>query len=168
MSDAFTATHDPHHLSRFLAAQDTDYEHALAEIRGGRKRTHWTWYIFPQLDGLGFSAMSMQYALKSLAEAEAYLKHPILGSRLVECCEALLGVEGRSAVEIFGSIDELKLRSCTTLFACVSPAGSVFHRVLDKYFDGERDRKTLRLLGVEDKATSFGLVDQSRRYSWEP
>lgn len=105
------------------------------------------WYIFPQLAGLGFSAMSTQYAIKSLAEAEAYLNHSVLGPRLVECCEAVLSVEGRTAAEIFGSVDEMKLKSCATLFACVAPTNSVFHRLLEKYFHGERDGKTLGLLG---------------------
>jgi uncharacterized protein (DUF1810 family) len=139
---------DPHDLSRFVHAQQDDYEAALSEIRGGRKRSHWMWYIFPQLDGLGFSSISRRYSIKSIAEAEAYLGHPILGPRLLECCEAVLGVEGRSAFEIFGSPDEMKLKSCATLFACVSPPGSVFDRLLAKYFQGGRDGKTLRLLGV--------------------
>jgi uncharacterized protein (DUF1810 family) len=137
-----------HNLSRFVQAQEDDYAQALTEIRSGRKHSHWMWYIFPQLEGLGFSSTSQRYAIKSLGEAEAYLSHPVLGPRLVECAEAALGVEGRSAFEVFGSPDEMKLRSCATLFACVSPAGSVFHRLLDKYFQGERDGKTLRLLGI--------------------
>lgn len=139
---------DPHNLSRFVQAQENIYEQALAEIRSGRKRSHWMWFIFPQLDGLGFSATSRLYSIKSRAEAEAYLNHPVLGQRLEECAEAALAVEGRSALEIFGSPDELKLKSCATLFACVSPAGSVFQRLLAKYFHGERDGKTLRLLGI--------------------
>jgi uncharacterized protein (DUF1810 family) len=106
------------------------------------------WYIFPQFDGLGFSATSRRYAIRSIAEAEAYLRHPVLGARLRECVEAVLGVAGRSAYEIFGSPDESKLRSCATLFAQVSPPGSVFERLLDQYFQGEPDRRTLRLLGV--------------------
>lgn len=143
---------DPHNLSRFVQAQEDNYEQALKEIRSGRKCSHWMWYIFPQFAGLGFSSVSTRYAIKSLAEAEAYLGHPVLGPRLAECAEAALGVEGRSAFEIFGTPDEMKLRSCATLFACVSPAGSVFHRLLDKYFQGERDGKTLRLLGVAPEA----------------
>jgi uncharacterized protein (DUF1810 family) len=139
---------DPHNLSRFLQAQEGDYERALSEIRSGRKRSHWMWYIFPQLDGLGSSPTSRHYAIKSLAEAETYLKHPVLGPRLVECAEAALGVEGRSALAIFGSPDDMKLRSCATLFACVAPAGSVFDRLLARYFQGERDVRTLRLLGI--------------------
>ena len=139
---------DPYDLSRFVQAQKPDYEDALREIRRGRKTSHWMWYIFPQVDGLGFSATSRFYAIQSLAEAAAYLAHPILGPRLQECAEAVLGVEGRSATEIFGCPDDLKLRSCATLFACASPAGSAFHRVLDKYFQGQPDRKTLELLGM--------------------
>ncbi len=139
---------DPHNLSRFVKAQADDYERALAEIRSGRKRSHWMWYIFPQFEGLGFSSTSRRYSIKSALEAEAYLRHPVLGPRLIECALALLGVEGRSAFEIFGSPDDMKLRSCATLFACVSPAGSVFDRLLDKYFQSGRDGKTLRLLGI--------------------
>ena len=139
---------DPHDLGRFVESQEGDYEQALAEIRGGRKRSHWMWYIFPQYDGLGFSPTSRRYAIKSLAEAEAYLRHPVLGPRLVACAEAALAVEGRSASEIFDSPDDMKLRSCATLFARVSPAGSVFERLLDKYFRGQPDEKTLRLIGA--------------------
>ncbi len=138
---------DPHDLSRFVRAQEGVYERALAEVRSGRKRSHWMWYIFPQLAGLGFSATSRRYAIKSLAEAEAYLNHPVLGPRLRECAEAALQVQGRSAFEVFGSPDDVKLRSCATLFALVSPPGSVFEQLLDKYFQGERDDQTLRLLG---------------------
>lgn len=137
---------DPFDLGRFVGAQQGDYETALSEIRSGRKRSHWMWYVFPQLAGLGVSAMSKRYAIRSRAEAEAYRRHPVLGPRLVEIAEAVLGVGGRSALEIFGSPDDLKLRSCMTLFAAVSPAGSVFERVLAKYFRGERDEATLRLL----------------------
>ena len=139
---------DPYDLDRFVQAQAEDYEPALAEIRSGRKRSHWMWYIFPQFDGLGFSPTSKHYAIKSLAEAKAYLEHPLLGPRLVECATAALEVEGKSAHAIFGSPDDLKLRSCATLFAHVTPAGSVFHRLLDKYFRGERDEKTVRLISA--------------------
>ena len=139
---------DPHHLSRFVQAQTGDYQRALSEIRSGRKHSHWMWYIFPQIAGLGFSSTSKLYSIKSQAEAEAYLSHPILGARLLDCAEAALQVEGHSAGEIFGSTDERKLRSCATLFAAVSPADSVFHRLLDKYFQGRRDSKTLELLGL--------------------
>jgi uncharacterized protein (DUF1810 family) len=140
---------DPHNLQRFINAQESDYESALAEIKRGQKRSHWIWYIFPQIAGLGFSATSQRYSIKSMAEARAYLAHPILGSRLIECAEAALGVENRTARQIFGSPDDLKLRSCATLFAVVSPSGSVFHRLLEKYFGGEQDIKTLGLIGMD-------------------
>jgi uncharacterized protein (DUF1810 family) len=146
-------TDDLHNLDRFVQAQASDYERALAEIRNGRKRSHWMWYIFPQFDGLGSSSTSRRYAIKSLAEAEAYLRHPLLGPRLFECTESVLGVKGRSAFEIFGSPDDMKLRSCATLFARVSPAGSVFEELLDQYFQGQRDAKTLGLLGIATEAT---------------
>jgi uncharacterized protein (DUF1810 family) len=143
--DAMTAD-DPHDLNRFVRAQENDYARALAEIRSGRKRTHWMWYIFPQLDGLWFSETARRYAIRGREEARAYLEHPVLGPRLVECAEAVLAVQGRSAREIFGTPDDLKLRSCATLFAEVSPAGSVFRRVLEVYFGGEGDGKTVALL----------------------
>jgi uncharacterized protein (DUF1810 family) len=138
---------DPHDLRRFVEAQEGDYDRALSEIRGGRKQSHWMWYVFPQYDGLGFSATSRRYAIESVEEAKAYLNHPVLGPRLREIGEATLAVEGRSALDIFGSPDDMKLRSCATLFAYVSP-GSVFDRLLEKYFGGRRDDKTLRLLGA--------------------
>lgn len=143
---------DPYDLERFVRAQARDFARALAEIKAGRKTSHWMWYIFPQLDGLGFSATSRRYAIRSLDEAKAYLEHPILGPRLVECAEAVLGVENRSARQIFGWPDVLKLRSSATLFACVSPPGSVFERVLAKYYDGVGDAKTLELLGIAPEA----------------
>ena len=143
---------DPHDLNRFIDAQHSSYETALSEIRRGRKRSHWMWFIFPQYAGLGTSATSQRYAIKSVAEAEAYLKHPVLGLRLTQITEALLAIEGRSAHEVFGSPDDLKLKSSATLFAHVSPTGSVFQRVLNKYFGGERDDKTLRLLSVPQQA----------------
>jgi uncharacterized protein (DUF1810 family) len=137
---------DADELNRFVDAQQGIYEIALSEIRQGRKRSHWMWFVFPQYADLGISPTSQRYAIKSLAEAKAYLKDPVLGRRLVECAEALLSIEGRSAQQIFGSPDDTKLKSCATLFAYVSPAGSVFERVLYKYFRGERDDKTLRLI----------------------
>ena len=142
-----TNSTDPYNLSRFVHAQEEDYEQALSELRDGRKRTHWIWYIFPQIDGLAFSSTSKRYAIKSAEEARAYLDHPVLGPRLLECAGALLRVEGRSATEILGSPDDMKLRSCATLFTCALPAGSVFDRLLEKYYRGERDSKTLELLG---------------------
>ena len=137
---------NPFDLRRFVQAQQGEYERALAEIKSGRKRSHWMWYIFPQLDGLGHSSMARRYSVKTLAEARSYLAHSILGPRLQECVEVLLGLEGHTAHEVFGSPDDLKLRSCATLFAEVSPADSVFHRLLTKYFQGEADKQTLRLL----------------------
>ena len=145
MADPTTDTHD---LSRFLEAQQGSYQIALSEIRQGRKRSHWMWFVFPQYVGLGISPTSQRYAIKSVAEAEAYLNDPVLGPRLVECAQALLDVEGPSAHEIFGSPDDIKLKSSATLFAHVSSSGSVLERVLDKYFRGERDGKTLSLLVV--------------------
>jgi len=133
-------------LTRFVDAQRDTYDQALAELRGGRKRTHWMWWVFPQLDGLGVSATSRRYAIKSEAEARDYLEHPVLGPRLIESVESVLAIEGRTAHDIFGSPDDMKLRSCVTLFAQVAGPGSVFHRLLDDYFDGKPDDRTLRLL----------------------
>lgn len=137
---------DPHDLSRFIEAQEVNYDDALSELRAGRKQTHWMWYVFPQIAGLGNSAMSYRYAIRSQDEARAYLAHPVLGPRLTECAEAVLAIENRSARDIFGSPDDLKLRSCATLFAQVSPPGSVFERILDKYYSSERDPRTLGLI----------------------
>ena len=137
---------DPFDLRRFLAAQEGAYDCAFEELRNGRKRTHWMWYIFPQIDGLGHSATTKYYAIKSLEEARQYLRHPVLGARLVECAEAVLAVEGRSVSEIFGYPDDLKLKSSMTLFACAAGPCSVFARILDRYFGGERDARTLQLL----------------------
>ena len=131
-----------------MRAQKHVYADALSEITNGRKRTHWMWFVFPQLAGLGVSATSERYAIATVDEARAYLDHPILGPRLLECSESLLRVEGRSATAILGTPDDLKLRSCATLFASVSPPGPVFDRVLEKYYGGARDPKTLRLLGM--------------------
>ncbi len=137
---------DPYDLNRFVAAQADDYATALAEVRAGRKRSHWMWYVFPQFAGLGFSPTAQRYAIAGEAEARAYLAHPVLGPRLVRVAVAALEVEGRSALEVFGSPDDLKLRSSATLFAAVSPAGSVFHQLLDKYFGGKLDERTVRLM----------------------
>ena len=140
---------DPFELSRFLTAQEPVYRDVLSELREGRKRTHWMWFVFPQLEGLGSSPMARRYAIRSLDEARAYLAQPVLGARLIECASAVLGVEGRPAADIFGSPDDLKLRSSATLFALVSDADSVFERLLAKYFRDERDARTLRRLGIE-------------------
>jgi uncharacterized protein (DUF1810 family) len=138
---------DRYDLNRFVLAQKETYREALAELQRGRKESHWMWYIFPQFAGLGFSSTSVRYAIKSIDEARAYLSHPVLGPRLNECATAALDVRGRSAFEIFGSPDDLKLRSCATLFASVSSPGSVFHKLLERYYGGEADTKTVRLLG---------------------
>jgi len=145
-------TDDPYDLSRFLHAQATDYERALSEIAAGRKRSHWMWYIFPQIDGLASSSTSKRYSIKSIHEVRAYLDHPVLGSRLLECATAVVRVQGRTASEIFGSPDDLKLKSCATLFAFVLPPGSVFDQLLEQYYGGERDDRTLALVGVEGQA----------------
>jgi uncharacterized protein (DUF1810 family) len=133
-------------LSRFMKAQDGVYDRVLAELKSGRKRSHWMWYIFPQIDRLGYSATSKYYAIKSMEEAKAYLNHPALGLRLLECAEAVLAVEGRLVSDILGYPDDLKLKSSMTLFASIAGPDSVFVRVLDKYFQGERDGRTLQLL----------------------
>jgi uncharacterized protein (DUF1810 family) len=141
------ASDDPFNLDRFVQAQAGIYQQALAELRAGQKRSHWMWFIFPQVAGLGFSSTSQFYGIKSRDEAIAYLNHPTLGPRLLECAQALLEVEGRTAAQIFGSPDDLKLRSSATLFESVSLAASVFEQVIRKYYRGERDEKTLRLIG---------------------
>ena len=139
---------DPFELNRFVKAQETNYVQALSELHAGRKRLHWMWYVFPQLAGLGHSSMSVRYAIKSEGEARAYLDHPILGPRLIECAEAVVAISNRTAHDIFGSPDDLKLQSCATLFEHVSPPGSVFGRLLDKYYRSDRDQRTLDLLAV--------------------
>ncbi|WP_182867662.1 DUF1810 domain-containing protein [Stieleria mannarensis] len=137
---------DPFDLARFLSAQESCYPQALAEVQHGEKRTHWMWFIFPQLRGLGSSPTARLYGISGIGEAEAYLAHPVLGPRLVECCEAALSVQGRTATEIFGSPDDMKLCSCATLFAQVAGSASVYQRILDKYFGGRSDDRTLQLL----------------------
>lgn len=131
-------------LQRFVDAQDSSgtYRRALAELHAGRKTSHWMWFVFPQLAGLGQSEMSRHYAIDSVAEARAYLVHPVLGSRLVECCQALLSHRERSAEQILGGIDAIKLRSSMALFARADPQAKIFQQVLDRYFDGETDAAT--------------------------
>ena len=133
-------------LSRFIKAQETDYEQALAEIRSGHKRSHWIWYIFPQIDGLGFSSTAKYYAIKDRKEAEDYLKDDLLRDRLVEISEALLQLKSDDAGDVMGYPDDLKLRSSMTLFHEVAPEIDVFQKVLDKFFDGEPDQRTIELL----------------------
>jgi uncharacterized protein (DUF1810 family) len=145
---------DPFDLEHFVVAQEKSYAQARAEIAGAAKRSHWMWYVFPQLEGLGSSPMAQRFALRSLDEARAYLAHDVLGPRLRDCAAALLEIEGRTAHDIFGSPDDLKLRSCCTLFARASPQGSVFQSVLDRYFGGLEDEHTARALAA--RATSDG------------
>jgi uncharacterized protein (DUF1810 family) len=131
-------------LQRFVDAQEAGgaYAQALTELRAGRKRSHWIWFVFPQIAGLGQSAMSQRYAIASLAEAEAYLAHPLLGPRLRECAEALLGHGERPAEAILGGIDAVKVRSSMTLFARAAPGEPLFRQVLDRFYDGEADAAT--------------------------
>ena len=135
-------------LKRFLDAQENDFERALAEIKRGKKQSHWMWYIFPQIAGLGFSSTSKFYAIKDRGEAENYLVHPLLGKRLIEISNALLEVEGKTANQIFGSPDDMKLKSSMTLFGALENTNPVFQRVLDKYFEGMKDQRTLELIEV--------------------
>jgi len=130
-------------LSRFTSAQAGVYDQALAELKAGRKRSHWMWFVFPQIAGLGSSPTARRYAIASLAEARAYLADPVLGPRLIESATALLAVEGRTAEEILGYPDDLKLRSSMTLFARAAPQSKVFQEVLDRYYDGKPDPQTL-------------------------
>lgn len=141
---------DRYDLERFVQAQAADYDRAISELRAGKKRSHWMWYVFPQIDGLGQSSMSRRYSIKSAAEAKAYLDHPVLGARLRECFSVVNGTEGSSAHEIFGSPDDMKFHSCATLFANVSGVG-VFQQALDRFFDGEQDQGTLRQLHTQRK-----------------
>mgnify|MGYP000265357032 CR=1 FL=1 len=142
-----TTADDPHDLQRFIEAQDPVIDDAKRELRAGRKRSHWMWFVFPQIEGLGRSEMSRRYAIASRAEAEAYLAHPVLGARLRECTGIVNAVDGRSASEIFGSPDDKKFRSSMTLFDAVADDPAPFRTALRTYYDGQRDRKTLELLG---------------------
>lgn len=137
---------DPFDLQRFVQGQAALYETALAELRAGRKRSHWMWFVFPQLAGLGASPISAHYAISGAGEAAAYLRHDVLGPRLIECCEIVLALPGRSAFDIFGSPDDMKLRSSATLFAHVSPPDAVFARLLARYFPDGPDPRTLQRL----------------------
>ena len=136
-------------LERFVEAQAPVIEEALAELRAGRKQSHWMWFVFPQFSGLGYSAMSQTYAIQSLEEARAYLAHPVLGRRLRECCQAVMNVRGNSARDIFGTPDDMKFRSCLTLFGEAAPQEVLFSNLLEKYFGGDPDEATLELLAHE-------------------
>lgn len=138
-------------LKRFIDAQQADYDIALLEIRNGRKQSHWMWYIFPQIQGLGFSETSKYYAIRNKTEAEEFLKHPVLGSRLVEICEEVLRLKGNDANKIFGSPDDLKLKSSMTLFSLVNNSNPVFQKVLDKFFNGSKDNKTLQIIDKQNR-----------------
>ena len=137
-------TDDPYDLQRFVAAQDAGgtYGRAAAELRAGRKTSHWMWFVFPQIAGLGYSPMARTYAITSLAEARAYLAHPVLGARLAECAAIVAGLPDRTAEQIFGEVDALKLRSSMTLFMHAAPGEPVFRQVLDRYFGGIPDSAT--------------------------
>jgi uncharacterized protein (DUF1810 family) len=152
---------DPFDLARFVAAQDAggSYQHAVAELRNGRKVSHWMWYVFPQLAGLGQSPTSQFFAISSVDEASAYLAHPVLGPRLHECAEILTGLSGRTAEQIFGSIDAMKLRSAMTLFRHADPDEALFGEVLDQYFGGVSDPATEQLLS---QAAGTGRQDRAR------
>jgi uncharacterized protein (DUF1810 family) len=140
------AANDPYDLERFVEAQSRVIEQVRAELRQGSKRGHWMWFIFPQIRGLGASPTAVHFAIASRQEAAAYLKHPILGPRLVECTQLVLGVKGGTSEQIFGQIDSLKFRSSMTLFAQVTLKETVFQEALQKYFDGEADGSTLEIL----------------------
>ncbi len=139
-------SNDPFNLQRFVTAQERVFDQVLAELRAGRKMSHWIWFIFPQIQGLGRSPISQGYAISGREEANAYLQHPLLGPRLKNCTQLVLQVEGGSALDILGSPDDMKFRSCMTLFAQVSPDDDIFQRALQKYFDGKPDRLTLERL----------------------
>jgi uncharacterized protein (DUF1810 family) len=136
----------PNSIQRFVTAQETTWQNALTEIQQGRKRSHWMWFIFPQVQGLGFSSTSVFYAIKNKREAEDFLNHPVLGSRLIEISNELLKLETNDALKIFGSPDDQKLRSSMTLFSSLDNADQVFKLVLDKFFDGKKDAITLTLM----------------------
>lgn len=137
---------DPFNLQRFVEAQAPVYDRVCAELKNGRKQSHWMWFIFPQIAGLGHSAMAQRYAISSLREAEAYLKHAVLGPRLLECTTLLLQVDGKSAHAILGSPDDMKFRSCMTLFAHAAPEEQIFRSAIDKYFGGSEDQSTVARL----------------------
>jgi len=140
------ATADAFHLARFLTAQEPIIDTALVELRRSRKESHWMWFIFPQAGGLGTISMAKRYAISSLEEARAYLDHPVVGPRLLECCRALLALDRRSASEIMGSPDDLKLRSSMTLFSLAGSAHPEFDQVLTKYFEDQHDHRTMELM----------------------
>jgi uncharacterized protein (DUF1810 family) len=138
---------DLHELQRFVDAQQPIYPQVVRELRAGQKRSHWMWFIFPQIRGLGYSAMSRKFALDSRDQATAYAQHSILGNRLIECTQLVLDIPDRTIRQIFGSPDDLKFRSCMTLFALATPQPQAFQQALDKYFGGQPDQRTLEIVG---------------------
>ena len=144
---------DPYNLPRFVDAQAPVYSRVLAELRAGQKHSHWMWFVFPQLRGLGHSAMARHYGIASRTEAQAYWRHPVLGARLAECTQLMLAVPDRSAHDILGSPDDMKFRSCMTLFNAVSPQEPLWRQALEKYFGGLPDPRTLELLGEPQAGT---------------
>ena len=143
MCPVHTRPSDPYNLDRFVTAQVRVFENVLSELRAGRKMSHWMWFIFPQIRGLGRSPTAIEYAISGLDEAQAYLQHPVLGPRLKQCTRLVLEVEGRSVEEIFGSPDDMKFRSCMTLFAKAAPEVDIFTKALAKYFNGAPDSLTI-------------------------
>jgi uncharacterized protein (DUF1810 family) len=137
---------DLYDLSRFVHAQEGVYERALAELKDGQKRTHWMWFIFPQIDGLGYSTTAKRYSIKSIEEAQQYLNHSVLGKRLMECTEAVMALKGGSVSEIFGYPDDMKFKSSMTLFEKIAGSGSIFSLALDRYCRGARDAATFGLI----------------------
>ena len=137
---------DPHNLQRFISAQESIIDRVVDELKTGQKQTHWMWFVFPQIHGLGHSGIAKHYAISSEGEALAYLSHSLLGARLQQCTVIVAGLTGRSAEQIFGSTDAMKFRSSMTLFASVSPASVIFEAALDKYYDGRPDQTTLEYL----------------------
>ena len=136
-------------MSRFIKAHELDYNRALGEIKNGKKVSHWMWYIFPQIKGLGRSSMSEYYGIEDLEEAKAYLADPILGKHLIEICDVLLSLDINNATEVMGQPDDKKLKSSMTLFDAATETLDIFKRVLDKYYHGEKDYRTLKLLGIK-------------------
>lgn len=133
-------------LDRFLEAQEQHYERAIDELNRGKKESHWMWFIFPQLQGIGYSPVTRHYAISGIHEAATYLNHPVLGQRLLEIFKTVLAIEGKAANDIFGSPDDKKLHACSTLFAHISHADSIFEKTIDKYFNGEKHAITMRIL----------------------
>ena len=149
LSNTQTENSADFNLQRFVTAQEKLYETVVAELKNGDKQTHWMWFIFPQIDGLGTSTFAKLYAIKSISEAKAYFNHPLLGARLLECSKILLTIKNKSANDILGSPDYIKLQSCMTLFSLVLPLEKTFTDVLAKYYNNEKDIRTIEILGLK-------------------